>query len=227
VVVDRDAASVRDGIAGANLTDHHLCHVLYGRDYAGQVAEIRNVQTGDRCPRCPAELGILRGIEAGHLCLLGPTNATYLDEQGSEQPLVMGRYRIATSRLVAAIVEQSHDEDGIVWPITVAPYQVHLVELGHEPEVRVAVAELERELGEGIELLVDDRDERPGVKFKDADLIGVPWRLTVGARSLAKGEVELEQRRHPRQVERLRLADAARAVRTKVDIELGRLMPAP
>jgi prolyl-tRNA synthetase len=224
VVVDREAAGLRDGIAGANLADHHLCHVQYGRDYSGRVAQIRAVRAGDRCPRCPGELGILRGIEIGHLRLLGPTSATYLDEQGGEQPMVMGRHRVRTSRLVEAIVEQSHDEDGIVWPMTVAPYQVHLVELGHDREVGLAALELMHRLGEGIELLVDDRDERPGVKFKDADLIGIPLRLTVGARSLAEGLIELKERRHPRRAERLSMADAARAVRTKVGVELdGRL----
>jgi prolyl-tRNA synthetase len=200
LVVDRDAASVSDGCTGANETDHHLLHVAHGRDFDGQVADIRSVVDGDLCPECGASLKLFRGIEVGHIFLLGTKyseamNAVYLDEKGQQQKLVMGCYGIGISRLLAALVEQHHDENGIVFPAAVAPFQVHLVQVGSEPVVLEAVARLERELERlGLELLVDDRDERPGVKFKDADLIGAPLRLTIGKKSLENGGVELKQR---------------------------------
>lgn len=200
IVVDRDAASVSDGVTGANETDYHLLHVAYGRDFDGQVADIRSVVDGDLCPECGASLKLFRGIEVGHIFLLGTKyslamGATYLDEQGAEQPLVMGCYGIGISRLLAALVEQHHDADGMKFPMAVAPFQVHLVQLGTEPHVVQAVARLERELEAlGVEVLVDDRDERPGVKFKDADLLGIPLRVTLGKKSLENGGVELKWR---------------------------------
>jgi prolyl-tRNA synthetase len=201
LVVDRDAASVSDGVTGANETDYHLLHVAYGRDFEGQVADIRSVVDGDLCPECGASLKLYRGIEVGHIFLLGTKysdamNATYLDEKGAQQKLVMGCYGIGISRLLATLVEQHHDADGITWPMSVAPFQVHVVQLGSEPEVVAATARLEAELEQlGVELLVDDRDERPGVKFKDADLLGVPLRITIGKKSLESGGVELKLRR--------------------------------
>jgi prolyl-tRNA synthetase len=201
VVVDRDAASVADGVTGANETDYHFLHVAYGRDFDGQLADIRSVVDGDLCPECGASLKLYRGIEVGHIFLLGTKystamNATYLDEKGEKRPLVMGCYGIGISRLLGALVEQHHDQDGISWPMAVAPFQVHVVQLGQEPSVIEATARLEAELErQGLEVLVDDRDERPGVKFKDADLLGVPVRLTVGKKSLESGGVELKLRR--------------------------------
>ncbi|MDF3068609.1 MAG: Prolyl-tRNA synthetase [Polyangiaceae bacterium] len=203
LIVDRDAASVSDGVTGANETDYHFVHVAHGRDFEGQVADLRCVVDGDLCPECGASLGTYRGIEAGHIFLLGTRyseamNATYLDEKGAERPLVMGCYGIGISRLVATILEQHHDADGMIWPFSVAPYAVHLVQLGNEPVVQQAVAELEQALERaGLEVLVDDRDERPGVKFKDADLLGMPLRLTVGKKSLESGGVEMKLRRQP------------------------------
>ncbi|MGC4070886.1 MAG: proline--tRNA ligase [Polyangiaceae bacterium] len=200
VVVDRDAAAVVDGITGANAADTHLRHVVYGRDYQGSIVEIRSVCEGDACPSCGATLSLYRGIEAGHIFLLGThyskkMGANYLDEKGEQKTLVMGCYGIGVSRLIATAIEQHHDENGILWPMSIAPYQVHIVQLGQEPEVIAAVAELESGLeAQGIEVLIDDREERPGVKFKDADLIGVPLRVTVGAKALAKGGVELKPR---------------------------------
>ncbi len=203
VFVDPAAAAVADGITGANETDYHLRHVVFGRDYQGDVAELRSVAEGDACPKCGAALGLYRGIEGGHIFVLGThysvkMNATFLDAEGESRPLVMGCYGIGISRLVAAAVEQHHDANGIVWPVALAPYAVHVTQVGEEPEVTAAVARLERELeAAGLDVLIDDRDERPGVKFKDADLIGAPLRLTVGARGLAKGGVELKPRREP------------------------------
>jgi prolyl-tRNA synthetase len=200
VVVDRDAASVADGVAGANETDYHWLHVAYGRDFEGQVADIRTVVDGDLCPECGASLKLYRGLEIGRVSLLGALyaqagGATYLDETGAERPLHLGSYSFNVSRLLTALVEQHHDDSGLRLPMAVAPFQVLLVQLGTEPAVLDAVTRLERELEtRGVELLVDDRDERPGVKFKDCDLLGVPLRVTVGKKSLENGGVELKQR---------------------------------
>jgi prolyl-tRNA synthetase len=203
VVIDRDAASVRDAATGANATDYHLTHVSFGRDFQASVSEIRNVLAGDACPSCGGALQAYRGIEAGHIFLLGTRytaamGGKYLDEAGKEQTIVMGCYGIGVSRLVATVIEQHHDQNGIRWPMSLAPYQVHVVALGTSPEVTAAVAQLETGLEQaGIEVLVDDRDERPGVKFKDADLVGVPLRVTIGEKGLKTGQVELKPRSEP------------------------------
>jgi prolyl-tRNA synthetase len=220
LVVDRDAASIADGVSGANETDQHLIHVAYGRDFDGTVADIRSVVDGDLCPECGASLQLFRGIEVGHIFLLGTKyseamNALYLDEQGAAKPLVMGCYGIGISRLLAALVEQHHDDAGISFPAAVAPFQVHLVQLGSEPTVLEAVARVERELEQlGVDILVDDRDERPGVKFKDADLLGVPVRITIAKKSLESGGVELKLRsqRDPKQSQIVALDRAAQQV---------------
>ena len=224
VVIDVDAASITDAVTGANETDYHLQHVQHGRDFQAQVASIRQVMDGDLCPNCGAPLKLYRGIEAGHIFLLGThytakMSATYLDEKGENQTIVMGCYGIGVSRLVAAAIEQHHDDNGIIWPISIAPYHVHLVQLGMEPEVVAEVARLEQELSAaGIEVLIDDREERPGVKFKDADLIGIPLRATVGARGLKNGQIEFKLRSEgdPKKVELLPQADAAALISERV-----------
>jgi prolyl-tRNA synthetase len=216
VLIDRDAAVVHDAVTGANETDYHFTHVVRGRDFEADVAEIRSVRAGDACPDCGKPLEVYRGIEAGHIFLLGTRytaamNGSYLDETGKERTIVMGSYGIGVSRLVATVVEQHHDANGIRWPMALAPYQVQVVALGNEPEVEAAVKELERGLeAAGIEVLIDDREERPGVKFKDADLLGIPLRVTVGARGLKEGKVELKPRSEPdpKKVELLPLATA-------------------
>jgi prolyl-tRNA synthetase len=203
LVVDPAAFAITDGISGANETDHHFTHVEPGRDFTATPVDIRSVKTGDPCPNCKSPLEIYRGIEAGHIFLLGThysskMGAYYLDENQKQQTLVMGCYGIGVTRLIASTVEQHHDPNGIAWPLAVAPFQVHVVQLGSEPEVVEAILRIERELeSRGIDVLIDDRDERPGVKFKDADLIGVPLRITVGARSLKSGGVELKPRKEP------------------------------
>jgi prolyl-tRNA synthetase len=203
VVIDRDAASVRDAVTGANTTDYHQKHVEFGRDFSGETAEIRNVLEGDACPACGGRLAIYRGIEAGHIFLLGTRyteamNAKYLDEAGASRTIVMGCYGIGVSRLVATVVEQHHDENGIRWPMAVAPYQVHIVSIGDGQAVADATRTVEAGLEHaGVEVLVDDREERPGVKFKDADLVGIPLRVTVGEKGLKNGQVELKPRSEP------------------------------
>jgi prolyl-tRNA synthetase len=203
IVIDRDAATVRDAVTGANATDYHQKHVAFGRDFTAEAAEIRNVAAGDGCPACGARLEIYRGIEAGHIFLLGTRyteamHAKYLDEAGTAKTIVMGCYGIGVSRLVATVVEQHHDQNGILWPMAVAPYHVHVVPIGDGQAVADATRAIETGLDSaGIEVLVDDRDERPGVKFKDADLVGVPLRVTVGDKGLKNGQVELKPRSEP------------------------------
>jgi prolyl-tRNA synthetase len=200
IVVDIQASRVPDAVAGGNAAGQHRKHVVFGRDYTGKVVDLRSVMDGDRCPECGGALRRFRGIEAGHIFVLGThysakMGATYLDQEQKKKPLVMGCYGVGVSRLVAAAVEQHHDGFGITWPISVAPYQVHLTQLGEGGEVERWVSDIEKGLeARGIEVLVDDRDERPGVKFKDADLIGIPLRATIGERGLASGMFELKRR---------------------------------
>jgi prolyl-tRNA synthetase len=211
ILVDRGAAEVTSGVTGANEKDQHLTNVVFARDYEGPVADVRSVVDGDACPRCNGKLKLFRGIEAGHIFILGTRysaqmGAMFLDRTGEQKPMIMGCYGIGVSRLVAAAVEQHHDENGIAWPAAIAPYPVHVVQVGSEPEVVAAVENLEKALGAlGIEALVDDRDERPGVKFKDADLIGIPLRVTIGAKALKSGSIELKPRseKNPKNVELL------------------------
>jgi prolyl-tRNA synthetase len=221
VVIDRDAASVRDAVTGANATDYHQLHVTFGRDFNAETAEIRNVTAGDACPSCGGRLEVYRGIEAGHIFLLGTRyteamQAKYLDESGTAKTIVMGCYGIGVSRLVATVVEQHHDENGIRWPMAVAPYHVHVVAIGDSQNVVDATNAIEAGLeGAGIEVLVDDREERPGVKFKDADLVGIPLRVTVGEKALKNGQVELKPRSEP---------DPKKAEPVALDAIVGRLV---
>jgi prolyl-tRNA synthetase len=229
VLVDPDAVAVVDAITGANKTGFHVEHVQYGRDYQGEVVSLRSMAAGDACPKCGAEVGIYRGIEAGHIFILGThysqkMGATFLDNQGEAKTLVMGCYGIGISRLVASVIEQTHDEEGLVWPVSVAPYPVHICQLGEGDEVNAAVEKIEKELTlAGYEPLVDDRDIRPGVKFKDADLIGIPFRITVGDRGLKDGVVELKPRteKDPKAAESIPLADISRVLIERIQKELS------
>ena len=203
LVADYSVRGIRDGVTGANEADHHLVHVRNGRDFPEpEYGDIRVAVSGDPCPRCRHGLREIRGIELGHTFKLGTKyskslQATYLDSQGKEQPIIMGCYGIGVTRVIAAIVEQNHDKDGILFPFSVAPYQVIVVPVDMADDlVRTRSEEIYREMQEmGIEALYDDRAERAGVKFKDADLIGVPIRVTVGARNLTKGMVEVKLRK--------------------------------
>lgn len=199
VVVDKAAALVADGITGANEEDHHLAHVRHGRDFEGDVEDIRLVADGDPCPRCSSALKLYRGIEAGHIFMLGThyseaMKANFLDADGKSKPIVMGCYGIGVSRLVAAVVEQLHDDSGLIWPRELAPFAAVVTPLGGDEPTAVA-EELYEKLGaEGLDVLLDDRKERPGVKLKDAELLGIPLRITVGKRGLKEGNVEFKQR---------------------------------
>jgi prolyl-tRNA synthetase len=224
ILVDDAAAAVPGGVTGANETGHHLKEVWYGRDYQGEVQSLRLVKAGDRCPRCGGVLKSYRGIEAGHIFILGTKysqamGALFNDDKQAQQPFVMGCYGIGVSRLVATTVEQHHDDDGMRWPFSIAPYHVHIVTLGREETVQTTAVALHDALEkEGIEVLWDDRDERPGVKFKDADLIGIPLRVTIGAKGLAGGNVELKARTaaDPKKAELVPVADASRLISRRV-----------
>ena len=202
VVVDRAASLVRDGVTGANETDYHLKGVDYDRDYKADVVDVRLAATGDPCPSCDVgKLVSYKGIEAGHIFILGThysekMSALFLDESQQKKAIVMGCYGIGVSRLVATAIEQHNDADGMRWPMSLAPYHVHLVSIGKDEAVVAAAGKIYDELwSQGVEVLWDDRDERPGFKFKDADLIGLPVRMTVGGKSLAAGNVEVKLRK--------------------------------
>jgi prolyl-tRNA synthetase len=191
--------TLREGqfVAGANRTGWHLRGVEHGRDFEARFADIRQSQQGDACPRCGGALRFQGAIEVGHIFKLGtyystPLDATYLDETGKEQPIVMGSYGIGPGRIMAAAVEQRHDEHGIRWPRSLAPYDVHVVALPGLADQATAVAEALESHGQSV--LVDDRDQRAGEKFADADLIGCPTRITVGKKTLDDGAVDVRDR---------------------------------
>ena len=202
VVVDDLAAESTNLVAGANKEGYHLCNVNYGRDYeAGVVADIASAYERAPCPDCGGPLRLERAIEVGNIFKLGTKyaaalKAQYRDEAGKQHPMVMGCYGIGVERLMAAIVEASHDERGIIWPVAVAPYHVYLVVLNQNDETVMQAAEqLYADLGAaGITVLFDDRNESPGVKFTDADLLGMPLRITVSRRTLKNESIELKLR---------------------------------
>jgi len=191
--------SLRQGqfVAGANETGRHLRGVEAGRDFEARFADVRETREGDTCPNCGGALRLQTAIEVGHIFKLGtfyslPLGATFLDEDGKEKPLIMGSYGIGPGRTMAAIVEQRHDEHGIVWPQSVAPYDVHVVVLPGVEEQGARVAEALEAAGATV--LLDDRDQRAGEKFADADLIGIPTRITVGKKTLDDGAVDVRDR---------------------------------
>jgi prolyl-tRNA synthetase len=191
--------TLREGqyVVGANRDDVHLRGVQAGRDYEPRFADLREIREGDACPNCGGHLHLQVAIEVGHIFKLetkysAPLDATFIDEDGSEKPLVMGSYGIGPGRVMAAAVEQHHDRDGIIWPRSIAPYDVHVVAL---PGVEERAAEAARVLDEaGADVLLDDRDQRAGEKFADADLMGCPLRVTVGKKTAEDGAVDLRDR---------------------------------
>lgn len=223
VIADERLRGIRGATAGPNQTDKHYAHVDLERDADIQEwVDVCTVQPGDGCPRCDASLIEKRGIEVGHVFKLGTKysdilGAKFLDADGKQHPMIMGCYGIGVSRTLQAAIEQCHDENGIVWPITLAPFPVQIVAMDPKDEDASAVVEkLEADLNAaGIDVLIDDRDERPGVKFKDADLVGMPIRLTIGKRGLGNGIVEMKLRTEADR-EDLPLADAASLVIAKV-----------
>lgn len=202
LIVDHAVMAVTDGVTGANKDGFHLQNVNVQRDFSPSiVADIRNAQPEDPCPKCQTPLKGASGIEVGQVFKLGtkysiPLKASFLDENGKDKPLVMGCYGIGVSRTLAAVIEQNHDENGICWPIAVAPFHAIVVPVSMKDETQKEVANsiYEQLVNANIEVVLDDRNERPGVKFKDADLIGFPVRITIGPKALEQGNVELTLR---------------------------------
>ncbi|HQK04355.1 MAG TPA: proline--tRNA ligase [Anaerolineaceae bacterium] len=203
VFVDELAAKSANLVAGANEEGYHLRNVNHGRDYqASMIADISAAREGDACPECGAALRLSRGVEVGNIFKLGARysdalGCTYLDKNGQSQPVIMGSYGIGLGRLIACVAEEHHDERGLAWPVSLAPFPVHVVVLkGKEMDSEALAARVENALRDaGLEPLVDDREESAGVKFNDADLIGLPLRITVSERSFRVGGLEIKPRR--------------------------------
>jgi prolyl-tRNA synthetase len=203
VVVDHSVMQMHNFCCGANKEGYHMINVNPGRDFTPTyVADIRLIQEGDPCPHCGGKVAKARGIEVGQVFKLftkysAAMNCTFLDENGKENPMVMGCYGIGVSRTMAACIEQNNDKDGMIWPVAIAPYEVLVVPVNTKDEASTAKAEEIYEVLKkaGVEAVIDDRNERPGVKFKDADLIGYPLRVVVGPKTLAEGNIEVKARR--------------------------------
>ncbi len=202
IVADHAVSDVVNGVSGANKKDKHLININVGRDYKpSRYADIRKVQEGDLCPRCQKTFLFHKGIEVGHTFMLGTKysqamRAGFLTDKGEKTPFVMGCYGIGVSRIVAAAIEQCHDGNGIIWPEHLAPFDVIVLPLNvSEPALMTTAEKIYHDLkAKGLAVLLDDRDCRAGVKFKDADLLGIPWRVTVGEKKLAVGKAELKKR---------------------------------
>ncbi len=202
IYADLEVVTMKNFTCGANEDDYHFTNVNLGRDFVPEaILDIRNAVPGDPCPLCQEQLKLLRGVEVGHIFKLGTKysdvmGATFRDQNGQSCPFVMGCYGIGISRTMAAAVEQNSDENGIIWPIPIAPYHVIIVPVNSNNEEQAQAANsiykiLEQE---GLEVIIDDRDERAGVKFKDADLIGIPVRITIGPKALQENKVEVKKR---------------------------------
>ncbi len=230
VWADHDVAALENAITGANEKDFHYVGVNFGRDYqldASRLADLRNAAAGDPCPRCAGTLEMRHAIEVGHVFKLGTKysealDARFLDAQEKQHAVIMGCYGIGVNRIIAGLVETLHDENGIVWPMSLAPYQVIVTPLNvKQADVLAAAEKLYAELqSAGVDVLLDDRDQRPGVKFKDADLIGIPLRVVVGDRGLKEGQLELKWRTKA-EAEMIPLAGAADAVAKLVQARLA------
>lgn len=199
---------MQNAVVGANSDDQHCVNANLDRDFqVTAFADLRVTQPGDPCPRCSGTLQGARGIEVGQVFKLGTKyssamGATFLEENGAETPLIMGCYGIGVGRTVAAVIEKNYDEDGIIWPLSIAPYQVIVVPVSMKDQAQAEAAQrlYDELMAEGVEVVLDDRNERPGVKFKDADLIGFPIRVTIGSKSLDKGEMEITLRRTKKKI---------------------------
>jgi prolyl-tRNA synthetase len=229
IYCDLEVCALPSFVCGANGVDAHYKNVVSNRDYHPTVCgDFRDAAVGDACPRCEnGRFQGYRGVEVGQVFFLGtkystPMKCNFLDGDGKEKPMIMGCYGIGVTRIAAAAIEQNHDKDGIVWPVAIAPFEVALVSLQvSDPQVTEVAERLYAELGKaGIEVLYDERDERPGVKFKDADLIGLPYRIAVGKKGVAEGMVELKARRSP-EVVKVKIEDVVRVVSEKVLAERG------
>ncbi|PKM80882.1 MAG: proline--tRNA ligase [Firmicutes bacterium HGW-Firmicutes-14] len=228
IIADREIVMMKNAVTGANKTDAHLANVNPDRDFKpDEVADIRLVKEGEPCPRCPGKLVEARGIEVGQIFKLGTKysealGARFLDENGREQLMIMGCYGIGVTRTVAAAIEQNHDKDGIIWPMPIAPFHAVVVPVNSRDEQQRGLAEkIYNSLREGaIEVVLDDRNERPGVKFKDADLVGYPLRVVVGARAADEGIVEVKHRKSGN-VENIKVDNLVRYIKKTVLDELA------
>ncbi|KUO66060.1 MAG: proline--tRNA ligase [Gracilibacter sp. BRH_c7a] len=224
IAVDLEVAEMESAVCGANKKDYHLVNIKCGQDFIpSKVVDLRMVVPGEPCPKCQGKLQEARGIEVGQVFNLGTKyseslKATYLDDKGNEQYCLMGCYGIGVSRTMAAAIEQNYDDNGIIWPMPIAPYHCIIVPVSLKDEEVVTTAEaLYKELTAlGVETVLDDRDDRAGVKFKDADLVGYPLRITIGKKTLAEGKVELNQRKTGN-VELIKVEDVCAQVKTMVD----------
>lgn len=227
VLADREVMDLTDAVAGANEPDYHLLHVSPGRDFKPDfIADLKLAAAGDLCPRCKAPLAATRGIEVGHVFKLGTKyskalGANFLDENGKSQPMIMGCYGIGVGRTVAAAIEQNHDANGIVWPMPLAPYHVIIIPVSIKDDQQ-------RELAEklyadcqnaGLEVLFDDRKERPGVKFKDADLIGIPLKVVIGPKALEEKTVEIKCRKTGEEI-KVPFSEALRTLEARIKKEM-------
>jgi prolyl-tRNA synthetase len=203
IFADLDIQFMANFITGANEKDHHFIHVNTGRDFqVSRFVDLRRFAPGDLCPLCGEETKLDKGVEVGHTFKLGTKyskvlGATYLDDKGMEKEIVMGCYGIGVGRTVAAAIEQSYDENGIIFPMPIAPFQVLILPVNMKVDLLRETAEelYQTLLNQGVEVLFDDREETPGVKFKDADLIGIPLRVTLGEKNLKKGLIEIKKRK--------------------------------
>ena len=222
LLVDEEVANMYNMILGANETGYHLKNVNYGRDFEGVVGDFRKIESGEKCPKCGSEVTIARGTEVGHIFKLGTKysaamNATFIDENGKNVPFVMGCYGIGVTRTMASIIEQHHDENGIIWPLSVAPYHVSVIPVNIKDEAQMKIAnKLYDELRKiGVDAILDDRNETPGVKFKDSELIGIPMRVTVG-KKITDGEVEFKLR--DGEMEVIKIEDVLEKVKSQFEI---------
>jgi prolyl-tRNA synthetase len=200
IIADHEVAHGKNLIVGANETDYHLINVNMGRDFEAEIHDIRSIAEGDVCPCCGQRITLARGIEVGHIFKLGTKyseqlKCNYIDESGNERPMVMGCYGIGINRVMAAVIEQNNDEKGIIWPMETAPYHVIIVPVNVLDETVMDIARYmyEKLIESNVEVILDDRNERAGVKFNDADLIGIPIRINIG-RKAAEGLVEFKLR---------------------------------
>jgi prolyl-tRNA synthetase len=223
MVADNAIRGMKNFVTGGNRKDVHIRNVNIGRDFKVEnFGDLRTISPHDTCPRCGGEIRFGRGIEVGHIFKLGTKysqalKAVFLDEQGKERPIIMGCYGIGVGRTVAATIEQNHDKDGIIFPIPISPFEVTILPLQmHETAVIETAERIYAELlDHDIDVLLDDRDERAGVKFKDADLLGTPVRVIVGLKGVKKGQIEIKLRSESESIN-VPVKDASAIIREKV-----------
>ncbi|MBE9546769.1 MAG: proline--tRNA ligase, partial [Proteobacteria bacterium] len=229
IVADYSFINMANCVVGANKGNYHIKNANIGRDFeVTEFADLRLIKETDNCPRCESPIKIARGIEVGHVFKLGTKyskamKATYLDKDGKEKYMVMGCYGIGIGRTVAASIEQNYDDNGIIWPVSIAPFQVIItpVNVNNEELLKTAESLYQNLMDKGIEVILDDRDERAGVKFNDADLIGIPLRVTIGPKKLAEGKVEVKIRKSG-EVEVLSLYEVEKFITGWVQGEISR-----